>query len=478
MERNRRIFGRITLVLYVITSVILAWNLVYGASNVTSINLALLLLTNTTFIPLLIKIRSKDKFEIYEPIYGYIYIFFIIYLFSSVIAYNTSIIDFSRKTLNIYDSRQMCSIIISLSVSILLFHLGYYLNSITGKRKIKIEKSIKNDIFNYNNIILPLYFISIAFRIYGYSSGKLGSLVAISDSSINIPFATVFFFISNIWFVYFAYYSACHFLYKKYSTIFYFAILFETIIVLVSGDRRYIIEVFLIAFAFYYERNKYISWKKIGILFSIFVFIVWPIVTLYGFMLETTNNFDSAFGQFGSVIDILQTLSFSDIFDNYILSSIVNSMFFLPDCQTAYVFFDEAGVNWGPVGLLNLLNNLVPSSFISRIDVRQYYDIFAVYSLGRSVDYSWLTFMATSEAIICYGLYFMPVAFFIRGIVSSSIYKKLYYEGSFSKVFYYSLFFSLIYSFHCGLLTSELVTPLRVYIYYRIIALFVGARKS
>ena len=449
--------------------------LFFGEAS-SKINLYLLLLTSTAFIPLIMKIRSKSNVEIFEPVYGYTFIFYMFYILGSIIVYNTSVFDTSRKPLNVYNENQICPILLSLSAGIALFHLGYFLNSNNRKNIKKTETSVSNDIFKYNPIVFILYLISITFRIYGYSTGQLGSLAAITGASVNIPFASIFYFISNIWFVYFAYYSACHFYYNKFSLFFYFALFFEIAIVLISGDRRYIVEVFLIAFGFYYDKTKYIPWKKVFIVMALFLFVFWPIVTLYGQLLEATNDFGSAVNQFDLVFSLFQNTSFTDLIDN-IHNSTVSSLFFLSDCQTAYVYFDLAGISWGPVGLQNLLNNLVPSSFISRLDVRQYYDIFAVYSLGRSVDYSWLTFMSAPEAIISYGLFFMPLIFFVRGYFSSSIFKYLYTKNSFSKVMYYALFFTLIYSFHCGLLTSELVTPLRVYIYYRIIVFLLNAKR-
>ena len=469
---NKIVLTRIIISVYSLTSIYIILQLFFNKANV-NINLSLLLLTSATFIPLLMKIRSKNNVEIFEPIYGYTFIFYMFYILGSLIVYNTSVFDTSRKPLNVYNESQICPILISLSAGISLFHLGYFLNSYNTK---KTEITLRNDIFKFNPIISFLYLISISFRIYGYSTGQLGSLAAISGASINIPFASIFYFISNIWFVYFAYYSACHFYYKKFSLFFYFALLFEIVIVLISGDRRYIVEIFLIAFGFYYDKTKYIPWKKVFIVLVLFLFVFWPIVTVYGQLLEATNDFGAAVNQFDLVLSLLQTTSITELLDN-ILNSTVSSLFFLSDCQTAYVNFDLEGTNWGPVGLQNLLNNLVPSSFISRLDVRQYYDIFAVYSLGRSVDYSWLTFMSAPEAIISFGLFFMPLVFFVRGYFSSSIFKYLYTKNSFSKVMYYALFFTLIYSFHCGLLTSELVTPLRVYIYYRIIVFLLNARK-
>jgi len=464
MDKSQRYVVRALFALIIILSSWCAINALAG-SNI-SVNIALIFLTFATLLPLYIHAK-RSGFNMFEPIYAYILIFSVFYLFTSVYIYNREEQYHTSILVDIYNDSTNLPVIYVLSFSILLFHLGY--NVVTKRIRfdsesfnIEIPQSI-----NVRTIVTFFYIVSVVFRIYGYSVGKMGSLT--TTEGFNFPGVSLVYFITNIWYIYFAYFAISYIKNKNDRIFFVFILLFEILIVLISGDRRYIVQIVLMILAVYYYVYKRIPWKLFGILSLFFVFIYLPITTFYGYYLTSgMKGADDYAALISFTFSSLSQMDFDNILSDFMFNPIAESLFALPTLIFPYSQYDLRGIHWGPVGIISLLNNIVPSGILGRINTRQYYESYASDALPYSVEYSPLTFQFSNEVILSFGLVWLPVAFLTLGFLMGLIYKRLFFKDSVSKWMYIGLFFGITYSTNFGLLTTELLTPLRLLLYYLI----------
>lgn len=444
--------------------------------NQTNVNVALACLTVSTLYPTYRRARGSN-FNLFEPVYAYIIIFSVFYLFSSIYIYNREELYATSMRVDIYDESTNLPVIYVLSVSMLLFHLGY---SFATKKQLFDITSLEMNLpksRKLGNMVSILYFISIAFRFYGYSVGKMGSLT--TTGGFNFPGASLVYFVTNIWYMYFAYFAIKYLKENKGKRVFYFLLLFETLIVLISGDRRYIIQIVLILLSVFYYVHKTIPWKLCGILAAVFVFVYLPVTTFYGYYLTAGMSSSSEYLNLISfTFTSLSTMQFDDLVSDFILNPIAESLFVLPTLILPYSTYDLHGIHWGPIGIMNLLNNIIPSGFIGRFDTRQYYELYASDALSYSVEYSPLTFQFGNEVILSFGLFWLPMSFFILGFLIGLVYKRLFFRDDTSKWIYIGLFFGITYSTNFGLLTTELLTPIRILLYFLIIDYFFNRRPG
>ncbi len=438
----------------------------------SELNLSLLYLNCCTLLPLMYKIK-RPYFNLFEPIYIYSYLFFFFYVLSSVVVYNSEQKLESSLVVNIYEYSTVIKLNLFLGISILLFYCGYFFITRNVKFDIHlfdVEPKVKAD-----RILFCLYLFSILFRLYGYISGNLGSLAGLQDRGFKFPGASICLFIANIWFVYFSYFTVRFFFGGEHKQMWFVFALFEFLIVVIGGDRRYIIEIALIIISVYYFKKKVLPWRKISVGVLAFLFIFVPITSIYGYYLDTINgSLSESLNLLLIVLDSISNMSISEIIDEYVLFPLFSqSLFLMPVCQTAYEFFEQRNIHWGPVPLQVMANQVLPSFLFERMDVREYINAFGFIAKTYVQEYSSMTFVVPQEIIVCYGLRIMPLLYVVYGLVVGWIYKSLVTGRGFSKVLYIANLYCLGYCFHAGFFTTELTTPLRVLCYYGIFKIIV-----
>jgi hypothetical protein len=246
-------------VLLITVSIILLFPII-GEIN-TQFNIALFFLNFCIFLPLLIKAK-KENFYLFEPIYLFAFFFAFSFLLTTIPLYNA---NFMEKNSSLYfDPLNPGNIIVlySLSAGILCFYIGYFCIEVLYKKKsfqkhnnislYKIEKFIK--------IFCILYTISISFRLYGYYRGFLGSLSAASNIDVSLPLKSIWYFISNMWPIYYGYFALLSFKNTKKTTyLFLFILGMELFFMLISGDRRNILILIATYFFCFYLMRKNVT---------------------------------------------------------------------------------------------------------------------------------------------------------------------------------------------------------------------------
>lgn len=441
------------------------------------LNLSFLYLNCCVFMPLLYKIR-RPYFNLFDPIYIYSYIFYFFYVLSSIVVYNSDNNWESSLVVNIYQYGTVITLNIFLGLSILMFYCGYFY--ITRNIKFDIHLFDKIPKLKGENFLLCLYFFSAIFRIYGYATGHMGSLTGAQERGFNFPGMSILMFLSNIWFVYYSYFTIRCFFAGEHKQLWLFFTLVELLIVMVGGDRRYIVEIALIISSVYYFKKKMLPWTIILIGLFVFVFVFIPITSLYGYLLGTTNgSLSESVGLMNTVIDRLISMSPTEVIQDYILYPLFSQSFFqIPVVQTAYEFYDQKGIHWGPIPLQFLANQVLPAFLFERMDVRVYINAFGLVAKTYDQGYSSMTFFLPQEIIVCYGLKVLPFLYVLYGLLVGWIYKVLISGKGFTKVLYIASIFCMCYCFHSGFFATELTTPLRVLIYYGIYKLITNNTSS
>lgn len=476
-KKTRKSFSKLLLTIFIICNFFLIKNIINGLH--LKFNIALTVLGLSIFLPLFINLRKKNFF-LFDPKNIIALMFSAMYYFSSIPVYSAKdprsfFISILFDPLN----QDNITVFYIMSLGIIFFYIGYDLVSIITSKTRSINYTIvPAEFISLKNKFLILYLFSISFRAYGYLSGFMGSLSATGSNNLpNIPFISVFFFISNFWVIYYFYFSAISFVSKKNKNIFLFFLLFELFFMLISGDRRNIlILVFTYSLAFYLV-NNYLPLRKIirySILFLIFVF---PLLTVYGFLLSRIDNFSIS-----NLIEILKSsfttlnnIAYLDIFNDYLLNPIIQSFNYFSNVGIAYTEFSQNGITWGAVGIENLLDKLIPSSIYSTsFDERIYYQLFSERALSYKVNYSHLTFTAQTEQMLSFGITGVLLGMFLQGVVCSYLF-RIYNSITTPRILrlvYLGLLFKFTVNFCSGLLVADLVQGIRLFIYVIIAHLF------
>jgi hypothetical protein len=478
VKKNNSIFYKLLLIAFVVSNFFLLKNLIMGVHEV--FNTALFFLGCCIFIPLLVKVKKKDFF-LFDPSILIPFWFGLIYYFTSIPIYSVDIpSDYFGSILFNPLNKDNVVVIYTLSLGILLFYLGFGLiNKVILNKGFKINRDISLQSFlGFKKFFLILYLFSILFRFYGYSAGFMGSLTIMSNAKLpSIPFISVFFFLSNSWVVYFFFFSALSHSSKNNRNIFFIFLFLEVLFMLISGDRRNLIILFFTYFVSFYIFHKYVPIIKI-IKFGLpFVIIVLPIITVFGYLLPTVDNFRIAtvLGLLEAVFDRLGGLSFTEITDDFLINPIIESFGYLSNVGIAYSRFTLEGIEWGAVGVENLLSKLIPSViYPSSFNERVYYEMFASKAISYNLDYSFLTFTAQSEQMLSYGLVGVLVGMFLQGVVSCALFRMFNSINTpvILRIVYLGLLFKFTISFTSGLLVSDLVTGFRILFYACILYIF------
>lgn len=467
MNKEQIYVYRIILIFFLGVTIYLSAKLLTAAKLPAELNMSLLYLNCCTLLPLMYKIR-RPFFNLFDPVYIYGFLFYFFYVFSSVVVYNSDKEWESSLIVNIYEYNIVITLNYYLGVSIFLFYCAYFF--ITRNIKFDIHLFDKEQKFSADKILFCLYLFSLAFRMYGYLTGHMGSLAGLQDRGFKFPGVSILLFISNIWFVYYSYFTIRYFFAGEHKRMWIVFTILEFLFVLIGGDRRYIIEVALIVISVYYYKKKTLPWKKILIGVPLFFFVFVPITSVYGYLLETTNgSLSESVGLMSAVFDMLSVMSPIDLIQDYVIFPLFSqSLFQIPTCQTAYQYFDLRGVHWGAVPFQHMANQVLPSFLIERMDARVYINAFGFEAKRYVQEYSSMTFLVPQEIITCYGLRFLPLFYVFYGLLIGWLYKVLVKGRGFTKVLYVASLFCLGYCFHFGFLTTELTTPLRVLCYYGI----------
>lgn len=478
VKKNNRSFFKLMLLVFVVSILFLFKNLIMGKHEV--FNVALFFLGCCIFIPLLIKVKKRNFFlfdvSILIPLW-----FGLIYYFTSIPIYSVDIpSDYFNSILFNPLNKDNVVVIYTLSIGILLFYLGYGLvNKIILNNGFKINRTINVQSFlRFKKFFLVLYLFSIVFRFYGYTAGFMGSLTISGNVKLpSIPFISAFFFLSNSWVVYFFFFSSLSHLSKNNRNIFFAFLLFELLFMLISGDRRNLIILFFTYFVSFYMIHKYIPIIKIIKYGLPFVVVVLPIITVFGYMLPTVDNYQmtTVLGLLDAVFDRLGGLSYTEITDDFLINPIIESFGYLSNVGIAYSQFTLNGIEWGAVGVENLLSKLIPSViYPSSFNERVYYEMFASKAISYNLDYSFLTFTAQTEQMLSYGLVGVLGGMFLQGVVSCTLFKVFNSINTpvILRVVYLGLLFKLTIGFTSGLLVSDLVTGFRILFYSCVLFFF------
>jgi hypothetical protein len=478
IKKNNRSFFKLMLIAFAVSIFFLFKNLLFGLHE--SFNTALIFLGCCIFIPLLIKVKKKNFF-LFDPSIIIPLWFGLMYYFTSIPLYS-----FDKPT-NYFASvlfsplnKDNVVVIYTLSFGILLFYLGYGLvNKIILNKGFKMNRSINVQSFlGFKKYFLVLYLFSILFRFYGYSTGFMGSLTNMNSVKLpSIPFISVLFFITNSWVVYFFFFSALSHSSKKNRNTFLIFLFLEVFFMLVSGDRRNLIILFFTYFVSFYMIHKYVPIIKIIKIGVPFVVVVLPIITVFGFLLPTIDNFQltTVLGLFEAVFHRLGGLTFSEITDDFVINPLIQSFGYLSNVGIAYSQFTLQGIEWGAVGVENLLSKLIPSViYPSSFNERVYYEMFASKAITYNVEYSFLTFTAQSEQMLSFGIVGVLGGMFLQGVIACTLFRMFNSINTpvILRIIFLGLLFRFTINFLSGLLVSDLVTGFRILFYACIFYVF------
>ncbi len=473
-DKSQKILFYATLFIYLFLTFRIAYSLL-TTSIYSDILRVLFILMSFTLIPLLFLI-SRKNFNLFEPVYLYVYFFALGYIFTTYYIINDVNLDvFHSLNYEITDSSTVIVMYI-LTIGISCFYIGYLLSDMLHKNK-KFTFLNLNKVDPYTKhfkVIAFLYSITLLFRVYGYATGFLGSTAASSDVQLpNIPMISVFYFLSNNWYLFFAYFALLSFLSKKYLKIFLIVSLFEFSFTLLSGNRRDIVVMAMVYLAAYWYVNRVFPWKKIIIPAIIILFVFLPISTVYGYYLannlhtnlsvgDTISYLSNGFAYFISSTDKKSILDF-------VIFPIVQSYNLLSNTCIAYTQFYMHHIEFGPIGIHSFLGSLLPS-FLNpdkQAYARHFFNLYGQVALNYKVDYSNLTITFPTEMIMSYGISGVYIGMFVMGYFMNLFYKYLNAKNTplFFRIFYIGNIAFFSYGLNGNWLGGDMMLTYRLLIY-------------
>lgn len=472
---TKNVFFKLILGLFIICNLFLLKNILFGLHE--EFNFAILFLGCCIFFPLLLNIKKKDFF-LFDPKNILPLWFSLMYYITSIPIY--SVVNpsefFSTLIFNPLNKDNL-TVYYILSFGILLFYFGYNITNVILKQRNKINfgMNVKN-ILKYKVVFLNFYLFSIFFRFIGYYMGFMGSLSALNGNSNipNVPFISIFYFVANSWIIYFFYFSCLSFYSKKNKNLFIILLCFELLFMLLGGNRReLIILLFLYFLAFYLVKSYLPIVKNLKYLIPLLIFVL-PFITIYGYLLPYLENYDisSLIGLVSQTFNKITSLDFYVMFLDFFLNPILESFNYFSNVGIAYTEFTQKGIYWGPVGLVNLANKLIPSFIYSTsFDERIYFQLFSEKAMSYRIEYSNLTFTAQTEQMLGFGIYGILVGMFLQGVTSSFLFRKFNSIKTpfFLRVVYLGLLYKFTINFNSGLLVSDLILAFRLLFYAFII---------
>jgi len=447
----------------------------------SEVYIALFILLTTITLPLVYLIARKN-FNLFEPIYSYIYFFTLAFVYTTFYVLEDTGSLFKSLNFDISDSTTP-TVIYLISFSIICFYIGYMFSNILHKDK-KFHYFNEVDIENFKSyigIVSVLYLITILFRFYGYSNGFLGSTA--SETGIkppNIPMISAFYFLSNNWYVFFTYFAVISFSSNKYFKIFMVVLALEFLFTMISGNRRFAITIILSYLASYWYIHRMFPWKKMLLPSVLILFVFLPISTVYGYFLAnnigvSVSFFDTVGYLYDSVFFLIESPNGKSIFD-YVLFPIVQSFNLLWNTCVAYTQFYLNEIQIGAVGVKSFLGQLLPTILNPEKHTysRQFLQMYGDYAYVVPREHSTLSINFLSEMIISYGVYGMFIGMFIIGFLMNFFYKI--FNTKTTPPLFRIYFISNIVFFSYGLsgnwIGGDLILTYRLLIYFVILYAF------
>lgn len=404
---------------------------------------ALLLGNITVFLSLIHRIR-KHGFMLLDPIFIILGYYLASYLWST-----TAIIAFDYKSeLAQYSLSPSYAddIAISWIVAIVpgLFYLGYnVLDVLLSKYRIIKLSNIKFSAVEYKNIVV-IYAILISFKVFFSGTGMTGSAGSTLDAGSVLSLINVF-SNSSYLFLVIIYIQAIN---NNSYKLFYFFLLCEFFCIFITGDRRLIINiVFLILLCYLYANDRVkmkTKIKKIIVYSFVFLFVVWPILTLGNDIanyyhsadmgnLDVSRVFEHISGRQNTVNNegegaLSRLLKFG--FNNYCYVNI------------AYTQMLPTNGTLGPVGIISVILNLLPSFIVPHESFNYIIFMFQQYAIGNFDDnqVQWIAMDVVSEWILSFGILGIGLSFILGFIArffyflfgqSDNKYYRMYYISNY-----------------------------------------------
>lgn len=469
---------KLIFVVFVISLIFIFKNLILGIN--LPFNISILFLGLCIYIPILFFIKTTTFIfspKIILPLW-----FSLMYYISSIPIYSSNDPRSFFSTL-LFDPLDENNILLFyiLGLGILLYYFGYSLIDNILKFKYKEFGSVNIGVLlKYKKYFILLYVFSITFRLIGYYMGFLGSLSALDDSGskLNIPFISIFYFISNSWLIYYFYFATLSFESKKSHTIFIVFIAFELFFMIISGHRRNLIVLLFSYLLAFYLNKGYIPIIKFLKYFVPIIIFVLPFLTIYGYLLPSLENYElsSLLNLVSNSFDLIKGVSFGEMIEDLFFKPLLESFNYFSNVGIAYSEFTVQGEYWGPVGPKNLVDKIVPSSIIdSGFDEREYYQLYADKAMSYSIDYSNLTFTAQSEQMLSFGIFGVLLGMLSQGLIAGLLFRLFnsYRTPFILRLIYLGLLYKFTINFCSGLLVSDLVFPFRLLIYAVIVHIVV-----
>lgn len=469
MIKNQKKLYNITKYLIIFTSIFL---FTISTPKNIKFNYALIILLFSIFVPLLLLIKRRN-FDMFEPIYLFGYFFSLLYLFTSIYIYNySSTTLFTSLRFDPLDDVNFY-LILYLSFSIIMLYLGYYISSRIHKNR-KTGRLNSTKLTSFNKYMFPLYILSISFRIYGYVEGFMGSTVGQTNVTLpSIPFISILIFISNIWFIYFGFYSLLSFSSKKYMRLFLLFLIIEIFFVVISGNRRDILKILIIYLASMWYTKGVFPWKKLAKWGAVVLIVFLPITTIYGYLLSYN------IGKNLNLNDILVILKNSSnilfkggndfSFFDLIFFPIIQSYNGLYNVSIAFTEFYQKNLMFGAIGLTNFTKMILPTFLApdKHYYAREFINLYGHYAMTYTSNYSPLTILFPTEMLMSFGIISLFIGMFLLGFFMNSIYKI--FNSHNSPLIYRTFYISSIPYFSYGLnsswLLGDIITPLRLIFY-------------
>ncbi len=477
---SKKLFFISVFFVHVLFSVILIYYILSNESFF-SFGLSLLFAHNAIFFPIYFFIIHKS-FNPFAPIFTFVLFFFILYVATSALIYNSKdFYAFGGLNYTILERRNS-HYLYQLGLSILFFYCGYYSSVIVFfKNKFHQVNFSDSQILlkkRHYKIVLFLYIFSIIFRAIGYYFGFMGSTIKNDDNLPSVPFISLFFFLANLWYLYIGFIMFYIFQNRiKYKYVFFILIL-ELVFIVLSGDRRMFLNLFFSTLLPFLFLGFKFPKKYVFIIISFFLLIYLPLTTAYGKVFANNPNLKLDLQTLITVFqfsfentDISVTTSIKTSYN-----AILESFNGLYNYHIGYINYFDKDVRLGPVGIQNILVKLVPGVF--NLDKnsfgRNIENAFGDHAFLYKVDYSYLNIYFPTEMIISYGFLGLFLGMFLLGFLMFYIFKSLFYSKNlFFLILYLGLYPYFSFYLNGSFVGGDFIFALRVLIYVFFINVFI-----
>lgn len=470
MKQLKSLLTRLLIAILVISTGFILICIFSSEGALFKMNCALLATNIAALYPLIFFSRSKN-FQLIDPIFLIVLFFAWNYVWCPLYFINSDFYDINgRKTINAitYENEGLIWVFFW---SIVLFYVGYLLaNKIFKVKNIDLY-DIKNKISNRSVVLTTnIYLFLIIFKTFSYATGIVGSA---GGNNYDAGLLSLFFAFTRQTVL--LYVVIVYFYFKKRisrNQLLFFTVL-EFFVIFISGDRRNIffyIACYAIMYIYYY---KHVDIKKLAFYSVLFVAIVWPILNIGNDLANLVGSMDEKNLSLDLVIDYLTGNTHIDLSDNKSTetSGVLRLLFGSAVFDEALLSYDDfylQGRLLGPVGLLNLFYNILPSFIIPHQDFNYVFLYLQQTLYGTTSEDVRVTIALDliSEMILSYGLYGV---LFIG--IYGFIYRWLYFFFITNRYLFYRFFFvGLYYSFTLNFWTNTIIGD--TMLFYKMLLVF------